>query len=135
MEFTLTTPSILFSAISLLLLAYTNRFLALAALVRELHAQYQKSPDAIICQQIHSLRKRLSIIKYTQLIGAFSFLLCTVSMFILFTNKILLSEIVFGLALGMLVVSLGLSMWEIYVSVDALNVRLKDIEHCSVENK
>jgi hypothetical protein len=39
-QLSLTTPALLFSAISLLLLAYTNRFLAYASVVRNLHARY-----------------------------------------------------------------------------------------------
>jgi Protein of unknown function (DUF2721). len=45
MEINLTTPALLFPAISLLLLAYTSRFLALAALMRELHVRYKTQPD------------------------------------------------------------------------------------------
>ncbi|MFA6173535.1 MAG: DUF2721 domain-containing protein [Kiritimatiellales bacterium] len=129
MEFNLTTPALLFSAISLLLLAFTNRFLALAALVRELHSQYQQSKDSLIRLQIQSLRKRIAIIKYTQLLGAVSFLLCTVSMLILFSPHLVLSEVFFGLALVVLMGSLGLSIWEIYLSVETLNMRLSDMEH------
>jgi len=129
MEFNLTTPALLFSAISLLLLAFTNRFLALAALVRELHSQYQQSKDNLIRLQIQSLRKRIAIIKYTQLLGAISFLLCTISMLILFFPHLVLSEIFFGLALVVLMGSLGLSIWEIYLSVETLNMRLSDMEH------
>ena len=129
MEFNLTTPALLFSAISLLLLAFTNRFLALAALVRELHSQYQRSKDHLIRLQIQSLRKRIAIIKYTQLLGAVSFLLCTISMLILFSPHLVLSEFFFGLALVVLMGSLGLSIWEIYLSVETLNMRLSDMEH------
>ncbi len=129
MEFNLTTPALLFSAISLLLLAFTNRFLALAALVRELHSQYQQSKDHLIRLQIQSLRKRIAIIKYTQLLGAISFLLCTVSMLILFSPQLVLSAFFFGLALVVLMGSLGLSIWEIYLSVETLNMRLSDMEH------
>ena len=129
MEFNLTTPALLFSAISLLLLAFTNRFLALAALVRELHSQYQQSKDNLIRLQIQSLRKRIAIIKYTQLLGAISFLLCTISMLILFSPHLVLSEVFFGLALVVLMGSLGLSIWEIYLSVETLNMRLSDMEH------
>jgi hypothetical protein len=128
MEFTLTTPALLFSAISLLLLAYTNRFLALAALIRELHRQYVQSKDDIILRQIGSLKRRVQLIKFMQLLGVVAFFLCTLSMFILFTAQVIWSEVAFGLALIALMGSLGLSVVEIYVSVDALSMRLSDIE-------
>jgi hypothetical protein len=128
MEFTLTTPALLFSAISLLLLAYTNRFLALAALIRELHRQFRQSKDSLIPPQIKSLKKRIKLIKYMQLIGSISFFLCTLSMFSLFIEQVLVSKIVFVTALAALMISLAISVWEIYISVDALTLRLSDIQ-------
>lgn len=128
MEFTLTTPTLLFSAISLLLLAYTNRFLALAALIRELHRQYKENPDRIILLQIHSIKRRILLIRNMQFLGAVSFLLCTFSMFMLFMGFVVAAEIVFVAALVALMFSLALSVLEIQRSCDALQTRLRDIE-------
>jgi hypothetical protein len=128
MEFTLTTPAILFSAISLLLLAYTNRYLALAALVRNLHRQYKAEQDPIIANQIVSLRKRIELIKNMQLLGVISFFLCTLCMFLIFMNEMLIGQIVFGVALIMLMASLVLSAMEVQKSSDALRMRLSDME-------
>lgn len=128
MELNLTTPALLFPAISLLLLAYTNRFLTLATLIRDLHAKYRTSPDQILLWQLRSLRYRVLLIKHMQGFGVASFLLCAVSMFALFVDWVAAGKVVFGIALLLMVVSLALSLREIQVSVDALNVRLSDIE-------
>jgi hypothetical protein len=81
MELQLSTPALLFSAITLLMLAFTNRFLAIATLIRGLHKNYLLAPDQeIIVEQIHNLRRRLTLIKNMQLFGVFSFLLCVVCM-------------------------------------------------------
>lgn len=69
MELTLTTPALLFSAISLLLLAYTNRFLAIAALVRGLRDKYLENPSGLLIGQIKNLRSRLSLIRNMQILG------------------------------------------------------------------
>ncbi|NLG18140.1 MAG: DUF2721 domain-containing protein [Fibrobacter sp.] len=125
---TLTTPTLLFSVISLLLLAYTNRFLALAALVRELHKQYTLEAEDVILAQIKSLRFRIILIRNMQFLGVISFFLCTVCMFMIFFNYSIAAEVTFILALVALMLSLLVSAWEIHISYDALNLRLRDIE-------
>lgn len=127
-DLTLTTPALLFSAISLLLLAYTNRFLALAALVRSLHAKYKENPDKRLFGQIKNLRLRLSLIRHMQIYGITSLLLCVVCMFLIYINSMLIAVYVFGIALLLLIASLGISIWEIQISVRALNLQLSDIE-------
>ena len=128
MEIDLTTPALLFPAISLLLLAYTNRFLALAALIRELHARYKANPDQVIKGQIDNLRYRVILIKDMQAFGVLSLLLCVVCMFVLFAGLALLGKVIFGASLILLIVSLTLSVREIQVSINALNLHLLDLE-------
>jgi len=128
MDINLTTPALLFPAISLLLLAYTNRFLTLANLIRELHARYKKERDELIPGQIANLRYRVYLIKYMQASGVFSLLLCVVCMFVLFAGWILAGQIIFGFSLVFMMISLGISLREIWISVDALNLRLQDLE-------
>jgi hypothetical protein len=125
---TLATPALLFSAISLLMLAFTNRFLALAALVRNLHAVYKERPDELLYGQIRNLRTRLDLIRWMQIFGIASLLLCVFSMFLIYVGSIGTAEVVFGLALVLMIVSLALSIWEIQISVRALNLHLSDIE-------
>ncbi len=128
MEITLTTPALLFPAISLLLLAYTNRFLTLANLIRELHARYTANPEEIILAQIKNLRYRIVLIRDMQLFGAGAFFLCVATMLALFIGQALPGKVLFGASLLCLLVSLGYSLRELQVSIDALMVRLSDIE-------
>jgi hypothetical protein len=130
---TLTTPALLFSAISLLLLAYTNRFLAIAQVVRNLHSQYKSNPDIRIIEQINNLRKRLSLIRSMQIYGLSSLLLCVGCMFLIYVGLIMIAEVVFGIALLLLIISMALSIWEINISVKALNMHISDIEGLSKE--
>ncbi len=128
MRITLATPALLFSAISLLLLAFTNRFLALASLVRSLHAQYKEKPNELLYGQIRNLRRRLLLIRNMQIYGISSLLLCVMSMFLIYIQTTRVAEIVFGIALIMMIISLFLSIKEILISVHALNLHLSDIE-------
>jgi hypothetical protein len=129
MELTLSTPALLFSAISLILLAYTNRFLALAPLVRNLHDKYKETHDEVIFGQIKNLRKRLYLIRTMQIAGLLSLLLCVLCMFLIYIKLQFISEILFGIALILLTASLILSIWEIQISVHALDLHLDNMEH------
>ncbi|NJN25254.1 MAG: DUF2721 domain-containing protein [Cyclobacteriaceae bacterium] len=129
MEISLTTPALLFPAISLLLLAYTNRFLTLATLIRSLHGKFIEKPDDRIWGQIKNLRLRVKLIRNMQVLGVLSLLFCVVSMFLIFSGNILLAEYIFGLSLILLIISLAISAWEIQISVKALNIQLSDLEN------
>lgn len=128
MEIDLTTPALLFSAISLIMLAYTNRFLSYAQLVRTLKDQYRSNRSAVTAAQIANLRKRLYLTRAMQVTGIGSLLLCVVSMFLIYIQFYLVSVYVFGLALVLLIVSLGISVREIYISVKALELHLSDMD-------
>ena len=123
----LTTPSLLFSAISLILLAYTNRFLAYANVVRSLKDKYQQSGNPQDIEQIKNLRKRLSLTQSMQILGIASLLLCVVAMFSIYINLPELAIYLFGSALVLLAASLGVCIWEINISVKALEIHLEDI--------
>ena len=127
-ELTLITPTFLFSAVSLILLAYTNRFLSYAQLVRTLKDKYMVDRSAITKAQIMNLRKRLALTKYMQLCGVVSLLLCVATMFLIYLGSQILSAYIFGLALLLLIISLGLSAWEIQISVKSLKLHLSDME-------
>lgn len=127
-ELTLTTPALLFSAISLLLLAYTNRFLTYANVVRSLHARFKENRDNLIIGQIQNLRKRLVLTRSMQLLGIGSLLLCVLCMFLVYIEFQLAAEIIFGIALVMLILSLAISIREIQISVKALDLHLSDME-------
>lgn len=127
-ELSLTTPALLFSAVSLILLAYTNRFLSYAQLVRTLKEQHLQHPSKVTRAQIDNLRRRLHLTRTMQLLGVTSLFLCVVTMFLIYVGLMLLSAYVFGAALLLLVGSLGVSIWEIQISVRALEIHLKDME-------
>ncbi|WNB17097.1 DUF2721 domain-containing protein [Marivirga arenosa] len=128
MTISLTTPALLFPAISLLLLAYTNRFLAIANLIRSLHARYMQENDVKIKAQISNLKKRVLLIRNMQLLGISSLFFCVVSMFTIYQEYQMAGSIIFGFSLVLLMISLLLSIIEIQISVKALNIQMGDIE-------
>ncbi|NLK20523.1 MAG: DUF2721 domain-containing protein [Epulopiscium sp.] len=133
MELSLTTPALLFPAISLLLLAYTNRFLVLAQLVRELHEKFNENPDEILSGQIDNLQKRINLIRNMQILGVSSFFLCVLCMFLIFAKYYVLADLTFGISLIFLMTSLGFSIRELLISVKALTLQLSNVE--SKKNK
>lgn len=127
-ELTLTTPALLFSAVSLILLAYTNRFLSYAQLIRNLKEQHIQNPTKVTRAQIDNLRLRLHLTRAMQFLGVSSLFLCVVTMFLIYIGFYLTSAYVFGFALLLLIGSLGVSILEIHISVRALEIHLKDME-------
>jgi hypothetical protein len=127
MDLSISTPAPLFSAISLLILACTNKFLALVSLIRQLVEQYEKHNDDNVLKQIDNYQIRLKLIKYTQVFGVVSFF-CVISMFLVFIKWIIPAEIVFGICLISMFVSLLLSLQEIFISIGALNIDLNRIK-------
>lgn len=127
-EITLTTPALLFSAISLIMLAYTNRFLSYASLIRSLHEKFKANPNEILLGQIANLRKRLYLTKYMQILGVSSLFLCVLTMFLIFIGSEVLAVWMFGISLLLLIASLGVSIHEIQISVKALDLHLGDME-------
>lgn len=129
MEISINTPALLFPAISLLLLAYTNRFLAIANLIRKLHDDYvvgsPHKESALL--QIRGLRRRLNYIRYMQGFGVFSFLLCVFSMYCIYNQWMSWANVLFALSLISLLVSLIFSLVEIIISTNALELALKDM--------
>ena len=127
-EMTLTTPALLFSAISLIMLAYTNRFLAYAAVIRNLHDKYLEEMDESLIQQINNLKLRLYLTRWMQIFGITSLLLCVLTMFLIYIDQNIVAIWVFGIALILLILSLSLLIKEIHISADALKLHLSDIE-------
>lgn len=129
MDITLTTPALLFPAISLLLLAYTNRFLAIATVIRQLHGNYLSDPQhSIVIGQIKNLRKRLFLIRSMQLLGVLSFFFCVLSMILIFQDALISGQYAFGGSLILLLLSLTLSFREVQLSTKALELELSDME-------
>jgi hypothetical protein len=128
-ELNITTPALLFSAISLIMLAYTNRFLAYAAIIRNLHDKYQKEKDSVLIAQIKNIKHRLYLTRSMQIFGITSLLFCVLTMFLIFIQQHTIAVWIFGLALLLLIISLAFLIWEIQISVKALEHHINDIEN------
>ncbi len=128
MTIQLTTPALLFPAISLLLLAYTNRFLVIAQLTRSLHSQYADTEDSLMREQISHLRRRIALIRHMQIWGVVSFILCTLTMIASMLDWHLASVALFAISLVCLLGSLVICLAEIYISGRALNMQLQSLE-------
>ena len=126
--FDLTTPALIFPAISLLMLAYTNRFVVLAELLRDLYDTYQNDPTQENLEQIKNLSYRMDIIKKMQVCGAVSFILAASSMLLNILNFYDLALFTFSISLVVLIISLYFLLKELTVSIDALKIQLKDIK-------
>ena len=128
MQITINTPALLFPCISLLLLAYTNRFLAIASLIRGLKTKYTSAHELHVLKQLSNLRRRVIIIRNMQGLAIASLFCCVMCMFLLFWGYENAGQIVFGISLLLMLVSLAFSLLEISISVNALNLELKDLE-------
>ena len=135
MEITFNTPALLFPAISLLLLAYTNRYLALANLIRKLHDEYMKGEkNHLLLKQIKILRTRINLVRLMQGLGVFSFLCCVITMYGVYEQWAELTRYVFALSLLSLLGSLIISLIEISQSTKALEWELSDMEELEKSN-
>jgi len=130
MELTIQTPALLFPAVSLLLIAYTNKFLAIASLIRNLYSDYRKRPEdkALLLRQIASLRRRVFLIRWMQVCGVSSILFCVITMFFIFGGLKIAATITFAISLLLMIASLCISLVEIFLSAGALRVLLIDLE-------
>ena len=128
MILSLETPALLFSATSLILLAYTNRFLTIAQIVRSLKKNYEQEHSKSILLEIKNLNLRLTLIRYMQLFGVMCLFISVFAMLMLFLEQQLVGIYLFGLSLLCLLVLLALSFWEISISVKALKIHLEDLK-------
>jgi Protein of unknown function (DUF2721) len=128
MELSIQTPALLFPALSLLLLAYTNKFLAIASLIRKLVSNYERNQSHNLLKQIRSLRRRLWLIRWMQIFGVSSILCCVITMFFISQDWPLVAKALFAFSLLLMTISLLISIVEITLSAGALRVILKEIE-------
>ena len=131
MTLEVSTPALLFPAISLLFLSFTNRFLHLSAHIRSLHGDWLKKGDAILSAQIENLRRRLTLIRGMQLLGALSLLLCVISMLAVLGGWKATAFISFSAALLLMALSLASLVYEIWISGGALRILLNTVENHS----
>lgn len=128
MEMTITTPSLLFPAISLLMLAYTNRFVTLANVIRQLSNLENAPSRDIVIRQIENLRIRMTVIRLMQAFGVISFVFCTLSMFSLLLSFQVAGMYLFAVSLILLVISLLCSFYEVNISTTAINIELEKFD-------
>lgn len=135
MDLDITTPALLFPAISLLLLAYTSRFLATGQLIRGLSANARDGKVPKASKQIKNLKRRVELIKVMQILGVLSLFLCTLSMFFLFIKYFNLGNIIFGISLILMCTSLITALAEISISTNAIDMELEGIKKYAKEHK
>lgn len=113
------------------MLAYTNRFLALSTLIRNLHSKYKQGLEngEVLRGQIKNLKRRMTLIKQMQATGVLSFFFCVLCMFFFYLEQEVLAYSIFGISLVLLLVSLALSLNEIFISTKALEIELGDMEN------
>jgi hypothetical protein len=131
MDININTPALLFPAVSLIMLAYTNRFLALASVVRNLHDRYHNLDDTkkpLIHAQIKNLRIRMRIIRNMQILGVSSFIIAIVCMYAITIGKMETARFLFGASLVLFAISLILSLWELFISTRSIEIELSDLE-------
>ena len=128
MTLEVSTPALLFPAISLLFLSYTNRFLHLSALIRSLHTDWLARGDELLRAQIDNLRRRLTLIRAMQLFGAVSLLLCVISMLGVVSRHHPVAMGAFAVALGLMAVSLVCLVYEVWISGGALRILLNAVD-------
>ncbi|MBU0664461.1 MAG: DUF2721 domain-containing protein [Proteobacteria bacterium] len=128
MDITFTTPALLFPAVTFLLIAYTNRFLALGSRIRNLHDRYRENPDEVLLGQIKSMRRRVMLIRNMQACGVAGLFCCVICMLLLFSGLQLAGKILFVISLCLMLASLAISFREILLSVEALNIELHSME-------
>jgi Protein of unknown function (DUF2721) len=134
-QLTLGTPALLFSTVSLLMIAFTNRFLAIASLIRELHEKFQEKPTHFYGAQIKSLRRRILLIRRMQMTSVLSLLVSMISMFLVFQGETRWASLFFVAGMVLQTLALVMSAYEIYISTEALQVELSDMEEFFEEEK
>jgi Flp pilus assembly protein TadB len=128
MTLTIETPALLFSATSLILLAYTNRFNVIAGRIRSLRDLWENEHDDKILFQLHNLRRRVKLIRLMQLLGVLCMFGCVLSMVMLYYTQVEYAQAMFVASLITMLVSLYLSIREIHLSVVSLDIVLSDLE-------
>ena len=135
MEFTITTPTILFPAVTVMLLVYTNRFISISNLIRDLKKQYDTEPSENIILQLNSLRRRVILMRNMQWLAVLTLFLSVISIFFIFENRQFEAKYIFIVGMISLIASLFLSLREIHLSIQALDIEMKSVEHKLVGKK
>ena len=100
-----------------------------AQLIRQLNDREGEQVRDLAKRQIENLRQRIVLIRSMQRWGVISFVLCTMSMFSLFLNWAQAGQWCFGASLVCLMLSLLISLYEIQISCNAINIELESLEN------
>jgi len=128
MNLTISTPGLIFPSISFLLIAYSNRFLAIATLIRDLKTKFSENKEEILLQQIKNLRYRLKLIRWMQAVAVFGMLMALMSIFALYLGHEAAGHVLFIMAAVLVATSLSIALVEIMFSGRALDYELQDIQ-------
>ncbi|WP_207534245.1 DUF2721 domain-containing protein [Desertivirga arenae] len=128
MDFSVTTPAILFPATSLILLAYTAKLIHLGSLVRALKNKFQQQQQPGLLKEMENLKKRIFLIRSMQAAGVCCLLFCSTCMLCLFANWLLAAKISFSISLILLLMALACCFREIQISATALQIALQELE-------
>lgn len=128
MDIAINTPALLFPAITILFLAYSNRFLTIATRIREKHADFNKTHSPVAAKQIMSFRLRLRYIVAMEMFAVLGIISCTIAMGFIFYGLQNYGNIAFAISMLFIVLSLLASIIELFFSMKALNIELEDME-------
>lgn len=123
--YTLQTPTYVFSAISLLMIAYTSRYVAISQVIRHLNENTKKDDGRVACQ-IKSLMKRVKYIRNMQITALLGFSINILTMILIAVGLNTLVAPLFLLGLIFVLVSLVICILEIALSAQALAISLND---------
>jgi hypothetical protein len=128
MDIAVTTPALLFPAITILFLAYSNRFLTIATRIREKHADFNKTQSPIAQKQIVSFRRRIGYIVAMEMLAVLGIISCIVSTGFIFYGLQYYGNVSFAVSMLFIILSLFASIIELVFSTRALNIELEDME-------
>lgn len=122
MNLNINTPTLLFPAIALLMLAYTNRYHFVVTLIRELieKCEIEGVCDLSTIQQCKFLQTRVVIIQRMQQLLVLSLLLCVLCMALVHFALKSIALVVFSFSMVSFVSSLIFSLREITISVNGV---------------
>ena len=125
-----TVTALMFPAIPLLMVVYSNRFHTLSRLIRELHDEhvYEKHIPAEWKKQFINLSRRISILRWTIMFAAFGFLFNMLTVFALYLNELFLARVIFGSCCLSMIISIIFFIREIQISTNALNLHMSDMD-------
>ena len=125
-----TVVALMFPAIPLIMNVYSTRFHTLSALIRKIHDEYvfEKHTPPEWKDQLKNLNDRISVLKYSILLGAFGFLFNMLTVFALYLDEVFIARIIFGSCCLSMMISIIFFIREIQISTKALRLHISDMD-------